>query len=155
MLQSAIIASSKRRHRHRHHRRHWRLLASRRWATNCAFAWRSVRALRSLSRTRCCTACCPVHLAPAWQGLPSAINIKHNERKKNNVSIYAIGTALSCCCSGSLTCPITAIGVVLVALATLCSMMKNMYSSYSNRIKWKLPKLPADRSVRSRITIEL
>lgn len=49
----------------------------------------------------------------------------------------------------------TAIGVLPASLATLCSMRKNMYSSYSSLIRWKEPKLAALRSVRSRITMEL
>ena len=53
------------------------------------------------------------------------------------------------------TSDITAMGVLPVALATLCSIRKNMYSSYSRRIKWKEPKLAALRRVRSRITMEL
>jgi len=49
----------------------------------------------------------------------------------------------------------TAMGVLPVALATLCSMRKNMYSSYRRRMRWKEPKLAALRRVRSRITMEL
>ena len=53
------------------------------------------------------------------------------------------------------TSVMTAMGVLPAALATLCSMRKNMYSSYSSRMRWKEPKLAALRSVRSRITMEL
>lgn len=53
------------------------------------------------------------------------------------------------------TSPMTAMGVTPLAWATLCSIRKYMYSSYSKRIRWKEPKLAALRRVRSRITIEL
>ena len=53
------------------------------------------------------------------------------------------------------TSPITAMGVSPVSRATWCSIRKNMYSSYSRRIRWKEPKLAALRRVRSLMTIEL
>lgn len=61
----------------------------------------------------------------------------------------------NCICTIRSDLPMTAIGVVCVASATLCSTIKNIYSSQSKRMRWKLPKLAAERSVKSRITIEL
>lgn len=61
-------------------------------------------------------------------------------QKNNRQFILFMENLVSCsiannCLTMRSPLPITAIGVVCVASATLCSTIKNMYSSYSNRIR--------------------